>query len=62
MGSGVLRRFWEKKGEGSGRTVDSVCGNRKGVCLCDFGGDMVVMGSSISGSGGSDGFGDGGGL
>jgi hypothetical protein len=27
----VDRRFGEKKLEGSGRTVDWVCGNRKGV-------------------------------
>jgi len=31
VGRGVDSRFGEKKLEGSGRTVDCICGNRKGV-------------------------------
>jgi hypothetical protein len=31
VGRGVDKRFGEKKLEGSGRTVESVCGNRKGL-------------------------------
>jgi hypothetical protein len=33
VGRGVDSRFGEKKLEGSGRTVDWVCGNRKDVFL-----------------------------
>lgn len=51
MGSGVLRRFWEKNGEGSGRTFDWVFGKRK-LRFGGGGGDMVLASCSGGGDGG----------
>lgn len=61
VGSGAPRRPGAKKGEGSGRTVDSARGKTKGNWGC--GGGMAAGGGGGGGGGnGGGGGGEGGGL
>ncbi|GMH04290.1 hypothetical protein Nepgr_006129 [Nepenthes gracilis] len=53
VGRGVERRLGEKKGEGSGTTLESVSGKRNGKVGCLLGGGVVMV-SGGSGNGEND--------